>query len=60
MDRLESILSILDLSFGIKRKKHIVGGILMSATMLFGGLALTVLTLKMEEDDDDNDGRNYY
>lgn len=26
-----------------KRKRHITGGILLSASLLFGGLALTVL-----------------
>ena len=32
-----------------KQKRHIVGGVLMSVSLLFGGLALTVVTLKMEE-----------
>lgn len=32
-----------------KQKRHIVGGVLMSVSLLFGGLALTVMTLKMEE-----------
>ena len=36
-----------------KQKRHIVGGVLMSVSLLFGGLALTVMTLKMEEKEDE-------
>lgn len=46
MDRLESILSTIDYSLDTKRKRHMVGGILMSISLLFGGLALTVMSLK--------------
>ena len=46
---LERILSMLDHSLGNKKKRHIAGGILMSVSLLFGGLAFTVITLKSEE-----------
>lgn len=49
MNRLEGILSMLDYSLNTKKKRHIAGGILMSISVLFGGLAITVITLKMEE-----------
>ena len=49
MERIEHIVSMIDYALNTKRKKHIAGGILMSASLLFGGLALTVLTLKTEE-----------
>lgn len=49
MDRLEGILSVLDDSLSTKKKRHIVGGILMSVALLFGGLSFTVITLKTEE-----------
>ena len=49
MDRLESILSIIDYSLDTKRKRHIAGGILMSISLLFGGLAVTVMSLKTED-----------
>ena len=52
MERIEDFLSILDYTLNIKRKKHIVGGILMSVSLLFGGLAVTVISLKMEDEDD--------
>lgn len=57
MDRLERILTMLEYSINTKRKKHLAGGILLSVSMLFGGLAATVLTLKMEED---NNGQDQY
>ena len=49
VSRLEEILSILDHSLETKKKKHIAGGILMSISLLFGGLAFTVVTLKSED-----------
>lgn len=49
MDRLEIMLSILDESLDTRRKRHLVGGVLMSISLLFGGLATTVMTLKTEE-----------
>jgi hypothetical protein len=50
MERLEYVLAILDESFNTKRKQHIAGGILISASLLFGGLAITIITVKPEED----------
>jgi len=32
-----------------KRKRHVVGGVLISVSFLFGGLALTVFTIKEDE-----------
>lgn len=49
MDRLEALLSMLDHSLNTKKKRHLAGGVLMSISMLFGGLAVTVITLKAEE-----------
>lgn len=53
MERLERILSMLDHAFSTKKKRHIAGGILMSVSLLFGGLAITVVTLRNEEKDDE-------
>ena len=49
VEKLERILSMLDHSLGNNKKHHIAGGILMSVSLLFGGLAFTVMTLKPEE-----------
>ena len=51
MDRLEEILSVLEESLNTRKKRHIAGGVLMSISMLFGGLAITIITLKMEDTD---------
>lgn len=49
MDIFEEFISLLDFTLDTKRKRHIVGGILLSVSMLFGGLALTTITLRTED-----------
>ena len=49
MDGIERIIAMLDYSLNTKKKRHIVGGVLMSISLLFGGLAITVLTIKTED-----------
>ena len=49
LDKLERVLVMLDRTLNTKKKRHIAGGILMSISLLFGGLAVTVITLKTEE-----------
>ena len=49
MDEIERTLSILDHVLDTPRKRHIAGGILLSLSMLFTGLALTVMTIRNEE-----------
>ena len=49
MDRLEVLIDMLEISLETKGKRHIVGGVLVSLSLLFGGLAFTVITLKTEE-----------
>lgn len=51
MDRLENLLSMLEYSLNTRKKRHIAGGILMSISMLFGGLAVTIITIKSEDTD---------
>jgi hypothetical protein len=48
MEGLENAISMLDGVLNTKRKRHITGGILLSISMLFGGLALTVITIRNE------------
>ena len=54
MDRLEAILASLDYALNTRKKRHIAGGVLMSISLLFGGLAFTVITLKTEEQNNEN------
>lgn len=53
MDSIRRIVSIIDGVLDTGRKRHIVGGILLSASLFFGGLALTAMTVKEEEDRDE-------
>jgi len=46
MDELETVISSIDYILDTKRKRHITGGILLSVSLLFGGIALTVMTIK--------------
>ena len=48
---------MLEYALNTKRKKHLAGGILLSTSLFLGSLAITVLTLKMEEN---NDEQEYY
>ncbi len=42
---------MLEYALNTKKKQHIAGGILMSISLLFGGLAITVITIKTEDDE---------
>lgn len=53
MHRLEAIITLLEYSLDTKRKRHLVGGILMSVSLLFGGLSVTIMTLRTEDVNDD-------
>lgn len=53
MDGIGNFISTMDCILDTTRKRHITGGILLSVSLLFGGLALTVMTIKNEEDEDE-------
>lgn len=53
MERIGHLLNMVDRILNTDKKRHIAGGILMSVSLLFGGLAVTVLTLDSEEGDED-------
>lgn len=40
---------MLDQSLNTNKKRHLAGGVLLSISLLFGGLALTIMTLKTED-----------
>lgn len=52
MDKLNHIVAMLEKTLGTKSKRHILGGTLVSVSLLFSGLALTVMTLKTEDKED--------
>ncbi len=50
MDDFESVMEFIDYAIDTPRKRHMVGGILLSVSMLFGRLAFTVISFKNEEE----------
>lgn len=55
MDGLEHIVYVIDRLLDTKRKRHITGGILLSISALFGGLAATIMTLENEREVEDDE-----
>lgn len=48
IDKLDYFLSMIDGLLDTRRKRHLFGGMLMSMSFLFGGMAVTVITVKEE------------
>lgn len=48
MGSIEAFVYMIDEILDTKRKRHLVGGILLSTSLFFGGLAFTVMTYKSE------------
>lgn len=46
---IDNILNSIDYVWNTSKKRHIVGGVLLSASALLGGLALTIMTIRSEE-----------
>lgn len=46
MQAIDMVIEMIDDTLDTKRKRHIVGGILLSTSLFFGGLALTVMTFR--------------
>jgi hypothetical protein len=49
MDRAKRIIATLEHLISTRKKRHLVGGVLLSASLFLGGLALTVMSTKIEE-----------
>lgn len=49
MEGIDNIIYMLDEMLDTPRKHHITGGILLSISALFGGLAITVMSIGKEE-----------
>lgn len=55
MDRAKRLMATLEHLVSTNKKRHIVGGILLSASIFLGGLALTVMSAKVEENTDEQE-----
>lgn len=52
MERTKKLLSTIEHLISTKRRRHIIAGVLLSAAMFAGGLAATVLSIKIDERDE--------
>ena len=50
LEAIGNLICYFDELLDNKRKRHILGGALVSLSALFGGLGLTVITISKEED----------
>ena len=48
VENIEYAMSMVDCLSNTKRKRHIFGGVLLSMSLFFYGLTLTILTIKNE------------
>ena len=51
MDRMRRLISTIEDLVSTKKKRHIVGGILLSTSIFLGGLAVTVMSTKVEDNE---------
>lgn len=49
MYKLETLLELFDNALGTKQRRYVIGGILMSISLFFSGLSVTVLLINKEE-----------
>ena len=55
MEHAKKLIATLEHLVSTPKKKHIVGGILLSTSLFLGGLALTVMSTKIEENIDEQE-----
>ena len=58
LDIFETVVNVIDYTLDTKKKRHIVSGVLLSVSMLFGGLAMTFMTMKLDEKDEKNESED--
>ncbi len=51
MDILTAVITDIEFLLDTKRKRHLTGGILISVALFCAGLAVTVATLKEDQDE---------
>ena len=49
MERLETLLILFDEVLDTKKRRYIIGGALMSVSLFFSGLSITVMLINKEE-----------
>ncbi len=60
MEKIETFAEIIEYVTRSKKRKHFVGGLLMSAAFFFAGLAITTFTLSLDEEEEKEENYNVY
>lgn len=55
MEGIANFISMLDYVLDTKRKRHITGELLLSGALLFGGLAMTVMSIRDDDEEDEDE-----
>ena len=55
MDYAKRLISTLEQLVDTRSKKHIVGGVLLSAAIFLSGLAVTALSIKIKEESNESE-----
>ena len=53
MDQISYFLSGMDYILDSKRKRHLVGGFLLSVSSMFFGIAITIITLSSKKESEE-------
>lgn len=53
MEQINQAIDILDYAISTKVRRHIIGGALLSISTLFGGLAITIMTISKKEQENE-------
>lgn len=52
MEDFNEVLDTLEYTMNSKTKRHLIGGILLSLSLFFGGLAITAVTIKEDKENE--------
>lgn len=55
MYQIDTLVETVDYTIDNKRRRHIVGGFLISLSLFLAGLAVTTITLKEDTDEYEDD-----
>lgn len=51
MDKIEMLLDLMEYVTKSRKRNHFVGGLLLSAAFFFAGIAVTTMTISLEDED---------
>lgn len=54
-ERLEKLIGMIDYIISSKRRRHLAGGLLLGLSSFFGVIAITAMTLSIDEEGKEND-----